>query len=337
MTREELDFGNYIHRTGAVNTSNQSEPFEDSPVIPLFSEEKLEEAVVTLRKILEKDDFPQTKEALKGEIARRIQSFCPHWFQRIDYPNHNITSTSNHNWAFIDEGGVNTLGKKLTSQEASILRPWPKWLYIKDILPNVVGKSILELGSSNGFFSFRFAELGASHVTGVEIIQRQYESAVWSADILGHKNVSFINTDALLDLTIPKHDIVFLSEVHNHFLFPFFGLLRVINLAKEMVIFDTGAVDINEHRLDLHSGWKSQSGNLVYHSFQMTDGLIMDFLNLVGIPPYKVKRYKAPSDHYHILYAIDTTEIEQNRQKIGYPEYLRQIVELKFKTPTNLR
>ena len=318
------------HAAGIARGKAFEERFDESPVLPLYSEEQLRLAVADLRKMLAEDDTPERKAALNGAIAKGVDSFRGHWFQRIDYPEHGITSTSNHEWAYIDEGGLNTLGNRLTSEEASILRPWPKWAYIKPILADIKGKSVLEIGSSNGFFSFRFAELGAEKVTGVEIIRRQHESAVWSADVLKHRNVSFLNADALLDLALPSHDIVFLSEVHNHFLFPFYGLLRIVNLAGERVILDSGITDTGEQGVTLHSAWNKETNRLIYQHFQLTDGLVMDYLNLIGIPSSKIKRYKAPDRGDHILYDIDTTGLRKAREELGYPEYIRRVVNLDF-------
>ena len=326
------DQGHYTHRLGSVNgVGNDENPLHESSIFPLFTERGLEDAIRELREMLDEDKSNQTQEALKGAIAQQIGAFAGDWFQRIDYPKHHITSTSNHDWAWIDEGGLNTLGKRLTSEEASILRPWPKWFYIRNVLPDLSNKAVLEIGSSNGFFCFRFSELGAAQVTGIEIVRRQYESALWSASVLERDNVSFLNTDALLDMTIPEYDIVFLSEVHNHFLFPFYGLVRMINLARETVIFDTGAIDSADHRLALYSGWDKQSKRLIYHSFMLSDGLIMDFLALIGVPMARVQRYKALADHHHILYVIDTKNLDRHRIEFGYPEYLKEVIDLRIK------
>ena len=321
------------HMPGLARGKAFGERFDESPVAPLYSEEQMQQAVIDLKKMLAEDDTPERKEALKGDIARGVDSFRGSWYQRIDYPEHNITSTSNHEWAYIDQGSLNTLANRLTSEEACILRPWPKWFYIKPIMPDLNGKSVLELGSSNGFFSFRFSEMGASKVTGVEVVRRQQESAIWSAEILGRTNITFLNTDALLDLTIPAHDIVFLSEVHNHFLFPFYGLLRLVNLARERVILDAGVTHTSEQGMTLHSGWHPETNELIYQHFQMTDGLVMDFLNLIGIPSSKVTRYKAPDNGDHILYDIDTTGLKEGREKLGYPDYMERMVRLDFTPP----
>jgi 2-polyprenyl-3-methyl-5-hydroxy-6-metoxy-1,4-benzoquinol methylase len=314
----EIDLGTYKVQYGSRQQS-------EAMFIPLYSEEQIKKAIAELRDMLQEDASPETQAALQGETAQQIERFKGHWFQRIDYPGHHVTSTSNPSLAYIDEGGLNTLGRRLTGEEASILRPYPKWMYLKPLLPDLQGKSVLELGSSNGFFSFRFAEMGAAQVTGIEMIKHQHESAIWSRDILGHRNVDFLNTDFLVDLTIRNHDIVFLSEVHNHLLFPFYGLLRILSLANELVILDTGASPTQNHGIELSTAWKVDSGKLIYHSYHLSDGLISDFLELIGINSSKIVRYKEEgSDHF--LYIIDVRE-----RAAPDTEFMQKSLFLKFK------
>jgi SAM-dependent methyltransferase len=288
--------------------------------------------VAQVRAALARDNSPETLAALNSELARGIESFWGYWFQRIEFPAQHISSTSNHKWANLDEGGLNTLGGRLTSDEASIMRPFPKWLYLEPVLPDLRDKSVLEIGSCNGFFSFRFAEAGAASVTGVEVVEGLCASAVWAAGVLGHKNVEFLNTDLLLDLTLQPHDVVFLSEVHNHFLMPFYGLCRLIHLSKETLILDTGARDMPSHSLELTSGWERDPARLIYHSFYFSDGLLLDFLSLIGIAPERVTRYKAPGGG-HTLYYIDTRHVAERRRELNYPDYLRKVIALEFVLP----
>jgi hypothetical protein len=63
----------------------------------------------------------------------------------------------------------------------------------------------------------------------------------------------------------------------------------------------------------------------------MSDGFIMNFLNLIGVPPARVTRYKAPSNEYHILYVIDTRGVTEHRKQLGYPTYLEDVIQLRFK------
>ena len=168
-------------------------------------------------------------------------------------------------------------------------------------------------------------------MTGVEIVQQHRDIAAWSADVLGHGNVEFLHTDFLLDLSIRKHDVVFLSEVHNHFLFPFYGILRLVNLARETIILDTVSSDAGEHSVSLHSGWNIELGRMIYHSFHLSHGMLVDYLNLIGIPPSKITRYTAPDEPFHNLYVIDTRSVEETRARRNYSEYLLDVLALKFK------
>jgi hypothetical protein len=103
----------------------------------------------------------------------------------------------------------------------------------------------------------------------------------------------------------------------------------MVNLAREMVIWD-GVVENNPaHALTLNTGWHDR-GHLIYHSFHLSESLILDFLDLIGIPPAKVTRYRAPDQPNHVLFAINTTGLAEARKQRKYPEYLRKVLELDF-------
>ncbi len=297
-----------------------------SPVRPLYTEAQVTEAVAELRSRLARDDTPEVRSALRGPFAAEVRGWAP-WYQRIDFPEPSLSSTSDHSAAYLDEGSFNRLHGRLTSMEASLLRPWPKWCYLKPLLPDVNGKEVLEIGSSHGFFCFRFAELGARQVRGIEVLERACASARWSAEVLGFKNVTFECKDFLVERAIPPADIIFLSEVHNHFLFPFLGLSRLVSLARESVILETTAADIPEHGISLSSGWAAETGKLIYHSFHLSQKLVLDYLNLIGITPAHVVRYQAFDDPRHVIYVMDTRDLRATLRRRDYPEYLRQALE----------
>jgi SAM-dependent methyltransferase len=298
--------------------------------LPLYSEDQMTTAVKELRAQIAADDSPSRRAAIATPFGRELRRFAP-WYQRIDFPEQGLSSTSDHGLTYFDEGSFNTLNKRLTSEEACILRPQPKWRYLEPVFPAVAGKSVMEIGSANGFFSLKFAERGAAQVTGIEVVRGSCESARWCADALGHRNVRFVNTDFLLDLSLERHDIVFLSEVHNHFLLPFLGLLRLVNLSREALVLDTVSDCVPDHGASLSSGWLTEQKQLIYHVIQFSDGLIVDFLNLVGVPPSRITRYSAPDQPWHNVYVIDTRDLAETRARRRYPEYLRDVIDLKFR------
>ena len=207
---------------------------DKSPKAPLLTDQDLSRVLEALRRHLKTDSATAVMAELKTLPVSEALGHS--WFQRLAIPGTTCFTTSDHSLLDIsDPGYLNTLGKMLTPNEGFILRPMPKWAYLKPILPEIAGKTILEIGSNNGFFCFEFEQLGAAHVTGAEVHAGFIKSAQWIAMARGARNIDFLLTDALLDLRLPAHDIVFMSEVYNHFIDPLFGILRAINLAKETV------------------------------------------------------------------------------------------------------
>ena len=51
---------------------------------------------------------------------------------------------------------------------AGIEYPQQRWKLIEPFLPDVKGKSCLDVGCSSGFFSLKLKELGAAYVLGVD-------------------------------------------------------------------------------------------------------------------------------------------------------------------------
>ena len=205
---------------------------DKSPKAQLISDRELELHVAALRQHLALDTSAAIKTALKSPTI--IQALSHPWWQRLAIPGTDCFTTSDHDRLSIsDPGYLNTLGDLLTPEEGCILRPMPKWAYLRSIIPDLAGKTILEIGCNNGFFCFEFAKLGAAQVTGAEVYEAFFKSAQWMASAREAHNIEFLLTDALLDLRLPAHDVVFMSEVYTHFIDPFFGILHAINLAKE--------------------------------------------------------------------------------------------------------
>ncbi|MBI2686082.1 MAG: DUF1698 domain-containing protein [Acidobacteria bacterium] len=322
------EFENYVYAQGR-------DLGDEVPVTrPLFSADSLRVALAELREILRRDQENLSPGRLRGPVADGIRSFARQWFQRLDFPEHGISTTSDRSWPVpSDEGGVNTLGRNLTSEEACLLRPWPKWMYIRPLLPDLRGKSIMEIGSNNGFFPVRFAELGAARVTGVEVQKRKFESAVWANSVLGWRNIEFRHSDFLVDFTIEPHDVVFVSEVVNHLLCPMWAIARLVSLAREMLLLDTGVFDTTRHGLELSTGWSRDAQNLRFLNFQISDGLLCSYLKLFGIRNEDIVKY-VETGAGHILYMIDTRKMHERRANGDLPDNeLRRSLLLDFKFP----
>lgn len=293
---------------------------DDSISYPLFSAETLTGTLAELRAMLTRHEVEFRPEMLQGPVADGIRSFAGEWFQRIDFPAHGICTLSDRSWGFpFDEGGVNTLGRNLTSEEACLLRPWPKWMYVRPLLPDLRGKSVLEVGSNNGFFPIRFAEMGAARVTGIEVQKRRHQTAVWANSVLGWDSIEFRHSDFLVDFTVEPHDIIFVSEVVNHMLCPLWAVARLVSLAKEMLILDSGVFETSRHGLELSNGRARDDHRLLFLHFQISDGLLRSYLKLLGLRAEEIVKYVEP-EAGHILYKIDTRMLHARRANGEEPE-----------------
>jgi 2-polyprenyl-3-methyl-5-hydroxy-6-metoxy-1,4-benzoquinol methylase len=213
-----------------------SPPFADSRILDLFRPGDLDRHETILRGELKLDHDRAARGALNTAEARQLLSLP--WWQRIFDERTGITTLSDHTRLDDVAGPPHTLYGRFSEREASLLRPWAKWLYLEKLLPDMRGKNVLEIGSSCGFWSFKFAELGAARVTGVEAIADHADNARIMAERKGISDrVSFITGDAFYD-RIDRHDIVFHSEVLVHSLVPHHSFLRTLGLAKELVIAD---------------------------------------------------------------------------------------------------
>jgi hypothetical protein len=225
---------------------------------------------------------------------------------------------------------VGSLGGRLTNLEGTILRPLPKWKYIQPNLPDVRGKTVLDVGSANGFFAIEFAKLSAKRVTAVESVSSYAKTIQWSSQIQGFNQLNVENTDILFDLKLKPHDIVFCTAVTPHFVAYFYGILRLLKLAKEWLIIDGAICDTLNHSLSLHIYNDKTTCKFRYHSWMPTVGILMDFLYMCGIEPSRIIRYKAPWEH-HIMFVIDTSDIENGRERLGTPRYLEDALNLNFR------
>lgn len=222
------------------------------------------------------------------------------WYQRIDLGN-GIVTTGDTRHVVYDGDTANSLGYRLTSEEASQLRPLPKWRFIQPRLPQIAGNSILEIGSNCGFFSFEFAKMGAAQVTGVEVLPEYVTRAEALRDVMGLKQVKFLRRDWCLDQAVEKHDIVFTSDVLPHMMFPFLGLYRALATAKKFAIFDAGVHWAEQPSANFYF----EQGYTRYHAFVLSDSLMMSYIVRCGVPLEAITKY--PYARKRCLYVVDVS------------------------------
>jgi hypothetical protein len=303
----------FTHRCYHALSSKSIVDLSRSPERELIDKRELRRRVASLRENFRSDGTPEVLNDLRTTIAIEAQKFA--WYQRIKIPNTRAYTTSDRTRQAVDDPGwLNRLGNVLTSTEGSILRPLPKWQYIQNVLPDLSGKSVMEIGSNNGFFCFEFANLGARKVTGIDVQEEYISAAQWMSAARGEKNITFLRTDALLDFTIEPHQVVFMSETYTHFVDPLFGILRALNLAEQTLIIDGPALTYGGTQLNLSVCRDSESGRPSYIAWTLNDGLLIGFLSICGIEPERVTRFASPLRN-HRVYVIDATDVATSRRR----------------------
>jgi SAM-dependent methyltransferase len=287
-------------------------PISSRNIYNLFADGELDDHERQMRAALATDLVLKREGKLDRPEAKQLLSLP--WWQRIYDDRLEITTLSDHR---LDDvaGPLHTLYGRLTEREAALLRPMAKWLYTKKHLPDLRSKSVLEIGSSSGFWSLKFAEFGAAKVTGVEAIPEQVECATFMAKRKGvNDRVTFINADAFYD-RIEPHDIVFYSEVLTHSLVPHHAFLRTLGLAKELVIADEWF------------GWDAETNgqffvnaDLVFTGYAISENAALTLCYFAGIDLTKVRRYRNQYNRGCTLMIIPTQGNDEYRaERLPHP------------------
>jgi tRNA (mo5U34)-methyltransferase len=119
--------------------------------------------------------------------------------------------------------------------------PLSRWRIIEPILPDVKGKTCLDIGCSSGFFSLKLKELGASYVLGVDSGEQTQaiEQARFAAETL-RLDADFRVLSAYDLATLDrKFDVVLFMGVFYHLRHPLVALEAARAVCGERMIFQT--------------------------------------------------------------------------------------------------
>jgi len=119
--------------------------------------------------------------------------------------------------------------------------PDRRWKFVAPLLPDVAGKSCLDVGCSSGFFALKLKELGASYVLGVDSGEqsRALDQARFAADTL-RLDVDFRAVSAYdLGRLARQFDVVLFMGVFYHLRHPLLALEAVRSACRETMILQT--------------------------------------------------------------------------------------------------
>lgn len=138
----------------------------------------------------------------------------------------------------------------------------------------LTGKTVLDIGCSDGFFSFECEKRGASRVLAVDNFASVYVDSpagfMVARDLLNSK-VEFLDSDLfLLDpKTTGKFDLVLFLGVLYHLRHPLFALDHLVKFCKEQIIVETAIIPES-------SGFKSAVSQRILG--EKTPAAYMEFL-----------------------------------------------------------
>jgi tRNA (mo5U34)-methyltransferase len=122
----------------------------------------------------------------------------------------------------------------------------PRWEtdYIFPRLKELRGKSLLDIGTMNGFFAFQAEQRGATPVVAMDRDPPTFPDAREAFDLAARAMGSSVSYRALsvydLDPSDPgTFDYVLFYGVLYHLKFPMYGLYRVANVCREVLLLET--------------------------------------------------------------------------------------------------
>jgi tRNA (mo5U34)-methyltransferase len=151
-----------------------------------------------------------------GQIAEKARSLGT-WFHNIDL------------------NGVQTAPDHFLSDYPNV-----KWRQFEHAIPDVTGKSVLDIGCNAGFYSIQMKKRGAARVVGVDFDDRYLEQARFAAEVtesdIEFRKLSVYDVAELGE----RFDVVLFLGVLYHLRHPLLALdLIHAHAAKDVLIFQS--------------------------------------------------------------------------------------------------
>jgi SAM-dependent methyltransferase len=267
------------------------------------------------------DDRPKTpnREWLAGEIKKRAP-----WYQRIEFPEYGL-STTDDPACLVNDPAWDNLFPGMEPSDAPRLRPSPKFHRLRHLLPDLSGKTVLDVGCSCGYFALEFARRGAVAVTGIDVDATNVARAQFCASTLKLGNVEFATADVGEYTTV--HDIVWGASLHEHFFFPFYYFARMLCLSRELFLLETHHYIGDDGRAVAGLDVAPTSDTLGSHAFHFSRKMYRDYLTLLRVPASAIeeKVFYEDSTVRRLLLSVRTSEFQQSRDRHPFLGILRGV------------
>jgi tRNA (mo5U34)-methyltransferase len=160
---------------------------------------------------------PQLRAVPRSDLKQRIKALAP-WFHNIDL------------------GGVWTAPEHFLGDY-----PAAKFRRFERGLPDIRGKSVLDIGCNAGFYSIEMKRRGAARVLGVDSDERYLAQARLAIETLGFDDIEFAKLDVYdVGAIGERFDLVIFMGVLYHLRHPLLALdLIREQVANDMLLFQS--------------------------------------------------------------------------------------------------
>jgi tRNA (mo5U34)-methyltransferase len=162
-------------------------------------------------------------EPASGELRARIEALLPYFYSPYDFGNGLVTRHPRTRWRF--------------QRRLKLLR----------IPEDLTGKSVLDIGAYDGFFSFEFERRNARRVLAIDTYswdhQRGLDCFLAARDYFGSKvEYRRLDVSELDPAVVGEFDLVFCAGVLYHLEQPLHDLKRIRSVTRHQLILETDSL-----------------------------------------------------------------------------------------------
>lgn len=214
----------------------------------------------------------------------------------------------NHYFEF--EHGVVTKNNNKTASGNNI-KKWQRILPIMNKL-SIKGKTVLDVGSSDGYFSIETARLGAKSVLGIDIDSLRIERANFVKDYLNIKNVDFRKDDIYNFINRSQsYDIVMALGV-LHRIPDIYGFLSNLANVGRTLILEFKSLESNKS-IASWGGGKSKGNDFNNLYLVPSVKMVSDILGSLGFDVETVKRDNSKLKFKRTILVATKKNVVKNR------------------------
>jgi tRNA (mo5U34)-methyltransferase len=129
------------------------------------------------------------------------------------------------------------------------------WEEVSELLPDLAGKRVLDVGCNDGFFLFACRRLGAEEVVGIETDEHFVNHAALVNRLLDLGGI-IVHRMSAYDIgeTLGRFDVTLALGLIYHLKSPLFFFERVAPITSSMIVVETAVRNSNEDRANRERG-----------------------------------------------------------------------------------